>query len=480
MKSLTRRLVVTWTGLGPRFLPFADAATPDLPLSRLLRLSLFQASVGMALVLLVGTLNRVMIVELHVPASLVAIMVSLPVIYAPVRALIGFRSDNHHSALGWRRVPYIWMGTMLQFGGLAVMPFALLVLSGGGNASQWPAWIGQAGAAIAFLLVGAGVHTTQTAGLALATDLAAEESQPKVVGLMYVMLLVGTIASAVVFGQLLAEFSPGRLVQVIQGAGLATMVLNVVALWKQETRRPPRGAAPAKHASFRESWDRYIAQANAVRRLMAIGLGTMAFSMQDVLLEPYGGQVLGMNVGATTSLTATFAAGGLIGFGWASGVLSRGADPFRMAAAGALLGIPAFVAVLLAAPTASIPLFGAGVLLVGLGGGIFSHGTLTATMNSAPKEQTGLALGAWGAVQATAAGVAVALGGILRDAVTALAARGYFGESLAVPATGYAAVYLLEIALLLATTAAMAALIGSQRRGDLPRPFTEECERRSS
>jgi BCD family chlorophyll transporter-like MFS transporter len=73
--------------LGPRFLPFADAASPDLPLSRLLRLSLFQVSVGMALVLLVGTLNRVMIVELNVPASLVAIMVAMPVLFAPFRAL---------------------------------------------------------------------------------------------------------------------------------------------------------------------------------------------------------------------------------------------------------------------------------------------------------------------------------------------------------------------------------------------------------
>ncbi len=59
--------------LAPRYLPFADVATPDLPLSRLLRLSLFQVTTGMALVLLVGTLNRVMIVELGVPASLVGI-----------------------------------------------------------------------------------------------------------------------------------------------------------------------------------------------------------------------------------------------------------------------------------------------------------------------------------------------------------------------------------------------------------------------
>ena len=471
-------LLAAWTSLGPRFLPFADVATPDLPLSRLLRLSLFQASVGMALVLLVGTLNRVMIVELGVPASLVAIMVALPVVYAPLRALIGYRSDTHHSALGWRRVPFIWMGTMLQFGGLAIMPFALLVLGGGGNASAWPAWIGQAGAGIAFLLVGAGIHTVQTAGLALATDLTAEASKPKVVGLMYVMLLAGTMVSAIVFGQLLTDFSPGRLVQVIQGAALSTMVLNVIALWKQETRRPPRGAAPKQHPGFRQAWSAFIEHGHAVRRLVAIGLGTMAFGMQDVLLEPYGGQVLGMSVGSTTSLTATLAFGGLLGFGWASGVLSRGADPFRMAAGGALVGIPAFLAVLAAAPLGSVTLFAAGVLGIGLGGGIFSHGTLTATMNSAPKEQAGLALGAWGAVQATAAGVAVALGGVLRDVISALAGQGIFGPALARPATGYAFVYGVELLLLVATVVAMSALIGSARHETDPR-FNQEFKRSS-
>jgi len=146
MNSFSRSLVSRWARLGPRFLPFADAATPDLPLSRLLRLSLFQVSVGMALVLLVGTLNRVMIVELKVSATLVALMVSLPVLYAPLRTLIGFKSDTHRSALGWRRVPYIWLGSMIQFGGLAVMPFALLVLSGGGESARFPVWVGQAGA----------------------------------------------------------------------------------------------------------------------------------------------------------------------------------------------------------------------------------------------------------------------------------------------------------------------------------------------
>ena len=153
----------SWSRVSTRFLPFADAATVELPLSRLLRLSLFQVSVGMALALLIGTLNRVMIVELHVPAWLVGFMVALPLVFAPFRALIGFKSDHHKSFLGWKRVPYIWFGSMLQFGGLAIMPFALILLSGD---SLQPPIVGQIGAALAFLLVGAGLHTTQTVGLA--------------------------------------------------------------------------------------------------------------------------------------------------------------------------------------------------------------------------------------------------------------------------------------------------------------------------
>jgi BCD family chlorophyll transporter-like MFS transporter len=460
-----RKLMHSWSDLGPRYLPFADAASVDLPLSRLLRLSLFQVSVGMALVLLVGTLNRVMIVELGVPASLVAVMISLPVLFAPVRALIGFKSDNHRSAFGWRRVPYIWKGSLIQFGGLAVMPFALLVLSGGGNANQWPVWLGHLGAGFAFLLVGAGIHTTQTAGLALATDLAPVEDHPKIVGLMYVSQLSGMVVSALVFGALLAEFSPARLVQVVQGSAVATVLLNMIALWKQEGRNRARANAPRRDASFAEAWASFRQGPQALRRLVAVGLGTMAFSMQDVLLEPYGGQVLGLTVGSTTQLTAAMAVGGLMGFGLASRVLGRGADPFRMASAGALVGIPAFIAVILSAPMNLPVMFGIGVWMIGFGGGLFAHGTLTATMNAAPKEQVGLALGAWGAVQATSAGVAVALGGVMRDVLAGLGAQLQLIPipALAAPAAAYNIVYVIEIELLLATLVVMAPLVRRAR-----------------
>jgi BCD family chlorophyll transporter-like MFS transporter len=432
--------------LGTRWLPFADAVTEELPLDRLLRLSLFQVSVGMAIVLLNGTLNRVMVLELDQPAWLVSVMVSLPLLFAPARALIGFRSDHHRSALGWRRVPYIWLGSIAQFGGLAIMPFALLVLW---DPAMGPAWVGPAAAALAFLLVGAGLHTTQTAGLALATDLASEENRPRVVALLYVMLLVGMIGSSFVFSFLLADFSPVRLIQVIQGAAAVTVVLNVVALWKQEARDPSRNRG-TERPPFREAWRRLCQQGRASRLLLAVALGSAGFSMQDILLEPYGGEVLGLSVSATTGLTAIFALGMLSAFAFASRQLSRGADPVRLAAYGALVGIFAFAAVIFSAPLASADLFRFGTFTIGLGGGLFAVGTLTAAMRLGKDGQAGLALGAWGAVQATATGLAIAAGGALRDTVGHLAASGALGEALVGPATGYSAVYHLEIAVLFA------------------------------
>ena len=344
MNPLTRILT------DPRMLPFADAASDNLPLSRLMRLALFQVSVGMALALLAGTLNRIMIVELHVPAWLVGSMLALPLLFAPFRAFLGHRSDHYRSILGWKRVPYIWFGTLLQFGGLAIMPFALLVLSGTGRG---PVIYGQIGAALAFLLVGAGLHTTQTAGLALATDIAPKETRPRVVALLYVMLLIGMVGASVAFGWLLADYTHLRLVQVIQGAAFLTFVFNVIALWRQEPRDPLRGKETAVAPPFREVWQRFTAPASTRRLLWTIGLGTAAFSMQDVLLEPYGGEILGMPIGATSLLTAFWATGALLAFGLAARRLRVGADPLRVAASGLLTGLIAFAAVVLSDPLGS-------------------------------------------------------------------------------------------------------------------------------
>lgn len=456
MRSVGAILTRGLQRLGPRFLPFADAGSQELPLSRLLRLALFQVSVGMAVVLLNGTLNRVTVVELGIPTWLISLMVSLPLLFAPLRALIGFRSDHHVSALGWRRVPYIWFGTLLQFGGFSIMPFALLVL--GGDA-HWQGPVGPMGAALAFLLVGAGLHITQTAGLALATDLAPAALRPRVVALLYVMLLLGMVASSLLFGYLLAEFSQKRLIQILQGAAVATMALNIIALWKQEARNPARTAARQTPA-FRDSWTAYVRGGRVTRLLVALALGTAAFSMQDILLEPYGGQVLHLTVGATTGLTALLAGGTLIAFWIAAHQLGRGTDPYRLSGIGGLIGVFAFAAVLLSSPLESAAIFRVGTFLIGFGGGLFSVGTLTAAMGMTQGDESGLALGAWGAVQATAAGLAIALGGALRDLFAGLAAQDALGPALTGPAVGYGTVYLIEIVLLFMTLAAIGPLAG--------------------
>ena len=452
-KSQIQKLTRAW-------LPFADAASEGLPIWQLLRLGLFQVSVGMATVLLLGTLNRVMIVELSVPASVVALMIALPVLSAPFRAMLGHKSDNHKSWIGWKRIPYLWFGSLWQMGGLAIMPFALIVLSG--DQYLGPPWAGEALAGLAFLMTGIGMHMTQTAGLALASDRATDETRPKVVALLYVMFLLGMAVSAVILGWLLRDYDPITLIRVVQGCGVATMVLNLVALWKQEKVKPMTAAQMAEvRPIFMEGWRDLMAGGNAGRLLLVVVLGTMGFQMQDVLLEPYGAEILGLSVGSTTWLTACNALGALAGFILAGRWLSEGRDMFRMAARGLLVGVAAFLAVMFAAPLGSVVLFYAGALCIGLGAGLFAVSTLTAAM-ALPEQGyagRGLVLGAWGAAQATAAGLSIAIGGGLRDAVGGYAMAGHLGEVFVTPAFGYAFVYQIEIGVLFVTLLALGPLV---------------------
>lgn len=455
MTQRPQSFVQLWQSVGTRFLPFADAASETLPLARLLRLSVFQISVGMAAVLLTGTLNRVMILELGVPSALVAVMVALPFLFAPARALVGYKSDTHRSLLGWRRVPYIWFGSLLQFGGLAIMPFALLLLQ---SQTTGPNWAGPVAAALAFLMTGAGIHTVQTAGLALATDIAPEDSRPRVVALVHVMLLVGMLISALVFSVLLDNFSAQRLIQVVQGAAVLTLILNLIALWKQEARQPTLTNPARTVPSFAKSWAAFKGERDSTRLLIAVALGTIGFSMQDVLLEPYGGEILNLSVAQTTLLTAWFAAGTLAGFAFAGKVLAWGLNPNRLSAIGMLIGVVAFCCVIFAAPLSSANMFRTGAFLIGTGGGIFTVGTLIACMNLADKSGSGLALGAWGAVQASAMGIGLAIGGIIRDSIGALEGSG-LGPAFADPALGYSIVYHLDIAFLFASLIAIGPLV---------------------
>jgi len=461
LQSANRKMIGFWQKAGPRFMPFADAATKDVPLSRLLRLALFQVSAGCVLVLLTGTLNRVLIVELGVSVALVSAVVAIPVLAAPLRLFFGYRSDTYKSVLGWRRVPYIWFGSLLQFGGLAIMPFVLLLLH---SQTVGPTWAGPVGAAFAFLLTGFGLHMGQTAGLALATDIVPVEKRPRVVALLYVMLLIGMILASAFYSYFLVDFSHKQLIQVIQGTAAFTLVLNVVAIWKQEPRNPSRTAADRKLIGFFEALSDYRKDPGTMRLLLAVAFGSAAFSMQDILLEPYGGEILGMSVGQTTLLTGLWAAGTMAGFAWAAHSLNRGAHMYRVAARGLLIGIVAFTAIILASPLGLNALFFAGAAGVGLGGGLFAVCTMLAAMGISKRADSGILVGAWGAVQATAIGVSLLLGGVIKNGVNMLAAEGLLGPAMDTAASGYLVVYHLEIGLLFVCLAVLGPLTGHRYR----------------
>ena len=430
--------------ISKNILPFSDAGSANFSLFQLLRLSLFQISVGMATVMLAGTLNRVMIVELLVPASLVAIMIAIPVLIAPLRTFYGHKSDTYKSFIGWKRIPYMWFGSLFQFGGLAIMPFAIIILSG--DQTVGPSWAGEVLVAIAFLFTGIGMHITQTVGLALAADKATKENRPRVVALLYFMFLFGMGISAVVIGILLADFSKLRLIQVVQGSAVLTLILNLVAVWRQE-QIIINNQKNAKSEKFFLSWKKFISDRKTNSLIWVVFWGTLAFSMQDVLLEPYGGQILGLSVSETTNLTGVWALGALLGLALAANNSKKTVSSVSNAMTALLIGIVGFSAIIFSSPMQFPFLYFLGTLFIGFGTGLFSVSLLIIAMALSSKTNlgSGFILGSWGAAQAIGAGLGIAVGGILRDVVNKIALSGYLGSTFENNSIGYIFVYHLEI-----------------------------------
>jgi hypothetical protein len=174
------------------------------------------------------------------------------------------------------------------------------------------------------------------------------------------------------------------------------------------------------------------------------------------------------------------AGGALLAFVLSARFLKRGHGHHSPGGTGRLLGLPAFACVIFSAPLESPLLFQLGAALIGFaGGGLFSVGMLLTAMDLPERELTGLVLGAWGAVQATAAGVSMAIGGVLRDVVSGLATSGWLGTALNSPVTGYSFVFHLEIYLLFVVLIALGPLVrrsgqqsrnrSSHRPGRMPR-----------
>lgn len=405
------------------------------------RLGLIQFGIGLSIAPISGTLNRVLITELQIPAVAVGFLISLHYFISPVRVMIGYRSDKARSFGRWR-TPYVVLGVMLTFGGLACAPFALIILSGDGIIPFVPALLI---CTLIFAAYGAGINIVETIYLALVSDITPKESRGKVISVLWVMLILGTVVSAIIVSGLLVEYSHIRLIRVMQGSATVFVLLTIIALWKQERLRPDGSIVsleetPRIRASLWESLRVFEGQVIIKRLFFIIFVATMAFATHDVLLEPYGGEVLGMSVSDTMQLTALWGVTTIVGVAGAGFLIWKRQPPALLIGIGCTVGLIGFGVISYASDAALIIPFQMGVGFISIGRGMFLVGSIILLMSVADISHAGLVLGMWGIVQAMAQGFGVIGGGLLRDVAERQT------ESVVM---GYTTVYMTSLTLLL-------------------------------
>jgi BCD family chlorophyll transporter-like MFS transporter len=304
----------------------------------------------------------------------------------------------------------------------------------------------------------------------MVSDITPSKERGQVLGVLWVMLVLGTIVSSVVIGQLLLHYSAYRLIQVMQASAVIFIALTFVSLYGQE-RLKPNGeledvAEPVRvRETLGQSLRLLAAQAPLRNLFIVLFLATLGFATHDVLLEPYGGQVLNMTVTQTSQLTALWGVGMLGSIALAAWALWKGRSSVLLITAGCLLGAGGFLTVGLASGESLANLFRAGVVLIGMGRGMFIVGALVLVMSLVDKYHAGLFIGLWGITQALAQGFGTIGGGVARDVVEGLTGQ---------VALGYTVVYFASLSLLaLATLLLLVLRIGRQiRSGAVRSPWS--------
>ncbi|MBK8987096.1 MAG: BCD family MFS transporter [Chloroflexi bacterium] len=419
-----------------------------------LRLGLFQFGVGLSLAPVTGTLNRVLIGDMKISAAAVALLISLHYFVSPIRAVIGYRSDKARSMGGWR-MPYLVMGVLLTYAGLALAPFALILLSGAGGI---PFWLALMICMVIFLAYGAGVSIVETIYLALVSDITPPQSRGKVLTVLWGMLVLGTIVSAVIISHLLVDYSHFLLIRVMQGSAMTFVFLTVIALWQQESLNPDGTVkSDLKVVRIRMTlWEslRMLSGKKVLKGFfVVVFMATTAFATHDVLLEPYGGQVLGMSVSATMQLTALWGVATIMGVTVAGLLLRRKVAPVLLIGLGCVVGATGFGVISIASDAALITPFRIGVAMISVGRGLFMVGSIILVMSLTDVSHAGFLLGVWGIVQAMAQGLGTIGGGVIRDVAQ------YMTGSVVL---GYTIVYVTSLTLLVSVVLLLIFRLGSQ------------------
>ena len=396
-----------------------------------LQLGLIHVGVAITLVPINSTLNRVMIHDLAISATIFAILASLPYFFAPMQVALGAYSDRH-PLFGFRRTPYILTGLLLCVAGLVVSPQAAFLMADGGPA-------GYLVAALAFGAWGMGYNISSVSYLSLAAELSGEKGRGRTVAIMWFMMIVAIIITASALERMLDPYSPAALQGAFLAVGLAALLLGLAGVVGLEPRHGAEGAEPAETFGLREMLAPIMKSPQVRLFFIYLFLLLAAILGQDFLLEPFAAQAFGFTVSQTTRITRVWGVAVLVAIILA-GILDKRVNRRRVAQAGNVGALLGFLLIIASGLTESRSAFYSGVTLLGFGTGISTVANLALMFQMTLPGSVGIFIGAWGLSNAMSRLAGNLLGGVVRDVGTALSGSAIFG---------YLLVFSLEAAMLL-------------------------------
>ena len=398
------------------------------------QLGLIHVAVAMTLVPINSTLNRVMIKELAISATLVAILASLPYLFSPIQVAIGSYSDRH-PIFGFRRTPYIFAGLILCVLGVIVSPQVAFLM-----AENFP--LGLLAGIFAFGAWGMGYNLSAVSYLSLASELSGENERGKTTAIMWFMMILSIILTASGLSRMVDPYTPEALIRAFGVVAVLALGLGLLGLVKLEPRSNALFQSTAGSYTIKQMTSAITA--NPVARVFFIYLLLLLAAIlgQDVLLEPFGAEAFGMTVSQTTDITRVWGSAVLIAILVAG--LSEGRVSKRLVAqlgnTGALLG---FIVIVVSGILLNKTVFYIGITLLGIGTGLSTVANLSLMFDLTIPGMIGLYIGAWGFSNALSRLVGSVLGGVVRDVVTQVTANAL---------SGYLVVFSIEALMLLIAT----------------------------
>jgi BCD family chlorophyll transporter-like MFS transporter len=400
-------------------------------LRKRVQLGLIHVAVAMTLVPINSTLNRVMIKELAISATLVALLASLPYLFSPIQVAIGSFSDRN-PVFGYRRSPYILLGLSLCVVGMLLAPQAAFLL-----AENF--WAGIALGVVAFGAWGMGFNFATVSYLSLASELSGEKGRSRTIAIMWFMMISSIIFTAILLSQMVDPYTPQAMLRAFWVTGSFALFLGLAGLIKLE----PRFTADKTSDSEQHSW-RSLAEAILENRQATIFFWYLIILLaailgQDILLEPFAGEAFNMSVRETTRITSLWGSCVLIAL-LAAGILEGRVSKRSVAKWGAWQALAGFLGIAVSGILASQALFFTGVVFLGVGTGLSTVSNLSLMLDMTTAGRVGLFIGAWGMANAISRFIGSMVGGVIRDIVT---------QIFQSPVGGYVVVFGIEAAMLL-------------------------------